>query len=317
MTAQIMACAELAAKIKTEVAAEVAALEKSHGIKPCLAAIRVGDDPASSVYVSNKVKTSQQLGLVSEHHHLPETTTHEELLKLVRELNERDEVDGILVQLPLPRHIHTDEIVEAIDPHKDVDGFHPFNAGRLSQGKPTLVPCTPAGVIQLLRHFKVEMRGKNACVLGRSFIVGRPMAQLLLLEDATITIAHSRTENLSEITSAADILVVAVGIAGLVREQHVKRGATVIDVGINQVFDKNIAREIFDGVELEKRLKAIDMRGTTLAGDVNWKEVFPKAGKLTPVPGGIGLLTVAMLMKNTVRAATKRRMKDEKKHYEL
>jgi methylenetetrahydrofolate dehydrogenase (NADP+)/methenyltetrahydrofolate cyclohydrolase len=307
MPIQILAGAEVAEKIKNEVLSEVGKFQASRRKAPCLAAVRVGDDPASAVYVGNKVKTSKQLGLLSEQHHLPASSSHEDLLKVVDELNTRDSVDGILVQLPLPKQIRADEILDAIDPRKDVDGFHPINVGRLAQGRPNLVPCTPAGVIEILRHYKVGMRGTNACVLGRSNIVGKPMAQLLLLEDATVTVAHSRTRNLAAVTSAADILVVAIGKVGFVRGEHVKEGATVIDVGITQVFDEKTVRENFEGEELERRLNVLKSRGSTLIGDVNWKEISSKAARATPVPGGVGLLTVAMLMKNTVRAAKLRR----------
>jgi methylenetetrahydrofolate dehydrogenase (NADP+)/methenyltetrahydrofolate cyclohydrolase len=272
-----------------------------------LAVVRVGEDPASAVYVGNKVKTSEAVGMASEHHHLPESTSHAELLSLVQSLNQRDEVDGILVQLPLPDHIVGREILEAIDPMKDVDGFHPINVGRLSQGEKALVPCTPAGVIEILKRSGIPIAGQNAVIVGRSNIVGKPMAMLLLQENATVTICHSRTRDLPDVTRRADILVAAIGRAGFIRGEHIGEGATVIDVGINNVSDVNLAHELFGLDDIEKRLAAIEKRGFTLVGDVNPKEATEKAGAFTPVPGGVGLLTVAMLMKNTVEAARSRR----------
>ncbi len=308
MTPKILSGREVADSIKQKVAEEVKSLEAEHGFRPCLVAVRVGEDAASAVYVGNKVKTSQELGLISEHRHLLETTTQAELLNLVKELNERDDVDGILVQLPLPKHIDENLILENINPAKDVDGFHAINVGKLSQGIPALVPCTPAGVIEILKFYEIPISGKHAIVIGRSNIVGKPMAQLLLQENATVTICHSRTENISEICSQADILIAAVGRAGFVRENFIKSGATVIDVGINSVSDIEKAKELFGGDELEKRLKTIEKRGATLVGDVNPKEAKESAASFTPVPGGVGLLTVAMLMKNTVEAAKMRRL---------
>ena len=302
-SARILSGAAIAEAIKKEVAAEV----KNLSYRPGLTVVRVGEDEASAVYVGNKVKTSAELGIVSEHKHLPMETSQEELLQIVEELNNRTDVDGILLQLPLPKHIDESRILERINPEKDVDGFHPINVGRLSQGQKSLVPCTPAGVIEILKRSGVEIAGKHAVIVGRSNIVGKPMAMLLLQENATVTICHSRTANLAEITSQADILVAAIGRAGFVRGEHIKQGATVVDVGINNVSDADVARELFDGSELEKRLKTIEKRGFTLVGDVNPKEAKAKAANLTPVPGGVGLLTVAMLMKNTVEAAKMRR----------
>lgn len=307
MSAKILGGKEFADAIKSEVSEEIVYLLKDHGITPCLSVIRVGDDPASAVYVGNKVKTSEAIGLRSEHHHLPSTVSHAEVLSLVRDLNSRDDVDGILVQLPLPEQIDGREILEAINPEKDVDGFHPINVGRLSQGEKALVPCTPAGVIEILKRSGIEIAGQNAVIVGRSNIVGKPMAMLLLQENATVTICHSRTRNLPEVTRQANILVAAIGRAGFIRGEHIREGATVIDVGINNVSDKDLARELFGDDEIEKRLAAIEKRGFTLVGDVNPKEAIEKAGSFTPVPGGVGLLTVAMLMKNTVEAARRRR----------
>jgi methylenetetrahydrofolate dehydrogenase (NADP+)/methenyltetrahydrofolate cyclohydrolase len=304
MTAKILSGAAIAEAIKREIAEEISALS----FRPCLAAVRVGDDAASAVYVGNKIKTSRELGLISEHRHLSSETTQEELLSVVRELNARNDVDGILVQLPLPKQIDEKLILETIDPEKDVDGFHPVNVGKLAQGNPALTPCTPAGVIEILKRSNIEIAGANAAIIGRSNIVGKPLAMLLLSENATVTICHSKTKNLPEITSRADILIAAIGRAGFVRSEHIMDGATVIDVGINQVSDANFARELFDESELERRLKTIEKRGSTLVGDVNPKEALRKAANFTPVPGGVGLLTVAMLMRNTVEAAKRRRL---------
>ncbi len=308
MTAKILGGAEIAGAIKREVAEEVKELNEKYGFRPGLTVVRVGSDKASEIYVGSKVKTSEELGIVSEHRHLPAETTQKELLEIVEELNNREDVDGILVQLPLPGQIDEAAILEKIDPEKDVDGFSPINVGRLVQGQAALAPCTPAGIIEILKRSNVEIAGKHAVVIGRSNIVGKPMAMLLLQENATVTICHSRTKNLAEITSQADILVAAIGRAGFVRAEHIKEGATVIDVGMNNVSDEAEARVLFDETEIEKRLKTIEKRGFTLVGDVNPKEARAKAANFTPVPGGVGLLTVAMLMKNTVEAAKKRRM---------
>ncbi len=308
MTAKILSGREVADSIKRKIADEVKTLEAEHGFRPCLVAVRVGEDAASAVYVGNKVKTSEELGLISEHRHLPVETTQDELLHLVKELNDREDVDGILVQLPLPKHIDENLILENINPQKDVDGFHAINVGKLSQGIPALVPCTPAGVIEILKFYEIPIAGKHAVVIGRSNIVGKPMAQLLLQENATVTICHSRTENIEEICSQSDILIEAVGRAGFVRGEFIKQGATVIDVGINSFSDSEKAHELFGADELEKRLNTIEKRGATIVGDVNPKQAREKAANFTPVPGGVGLLTVAMLMKNTVEAAKMRRL---------
>jgi methylenetetrahydrofolate dehydrogenase (NADP+)/methenyltetrahydrofolate cyclohydrolase len=307
MTAKILSGREIAESIKEEVRNEVARLFEEQGFRPGLTVVRVGEDPASAVYVGNKVKTSHELGIVSEHIHLEADTTHDEVLSTVKRLNRRDDIDGILVQLPLPDHIDENAILEAIDPQKDVDGFHPMNVGRLNQGQRSLVPCTPAGVIEILKRSGIGIAGKHAVVVGRSNIVGKPMAALLLKENATVTICHSRTTDLPSITRQADILVAAIGKAGFVRGEHIREGATVIDVGINSVSDIDLAADLFSKEDLPKRLAAIEKRGSTLVGDVNPKEAIEKAANFTPVPGGVGLLTVAMLMKNTVEAAKMRR----------
>ena len=294
--------AGLAARIKEEVKAEI-----GRGVRAALAAVRVGDDPASAVYVKNKIRACEEVGIRSEHHALPESTTTEQLLELISSLNTRDDVDGILTQLPLPAHIDETAIIEAMNPLKDVDGFHPVNAGKLAMGRPVFVPCTPAGIIELLDDRGVEIRGANACVVGRSQIVGRPMSQLLLQRDATVTICHSRTRDLPAVTRTADLLIVAIGRAGFIGRDHIKPGATVIDVGMNKVSDVDEVRRLF-GDEAEKRLEVVAKRGSTLVGDVNPAGAAEVAGMLTPVPGGVGLLTVAMLMKNTLKAAKLRRL---------
>lgn len=308
MGAKILSGKEIAEAIKLEAAAEVERLSAEHGFTPCLSVVRVGDDPASAVYVGNKVKTAEAVGIISEHRHLPEDTSQEEIVRIVGELNRRDDVDGILVQLPLPKHVDERAVIELIDPAKDVDGFHPINVGRLSQGEDSLVPCTPAGVIEILKRSGIEIAGQNAVIVGRSNIVGKPMAMLLLQENATVTICHSRTLDLAAVTRQADILVAAIGRAGFIRGEHVGEGATVIDVGINSVSDPALARELFGDDEIEKRLAAIEKRGSTLVGDVNPKEAKERAANFTPVPGGVGLLTVAMLMNNTIKAARGRRL---------
>ena len=303
MAARALSGKPIADAIKDEVSAEV----KKLGFRPGLAVVRVGEDPASAVYVASKVKTTEDLGMHSEHIHLSAETSHDELLAIVKGLNCRDEIDGILVQLPLPGHIDDREILEAIDPAKDVDGFHPMNVGRLSQGREALVPCTPAGVIEILKRSDIPIAGQHAVIVGRSNIVGKPMAMLLLQENATVTICHSRTRDLASITRQADIIVAAIGRPGFIRSEHIGEGATVVDIGINSVSDPAAAAELFAETDLPKRLAAIENRGATLVGDVNPKEANERAGAFTPVPGGVGLLTVAMLMKNTVDAAKMRR----------
>jgi methylenetetrahydrofolate dehydrogenase (NADP+)/methenyltetrahydrofolate cyclohydrolase len=306
MAAESLKAGPLAERIKNEVKTEIEDMVRAHSVQPVLAAVRVGDDPASAVYVGNKIKACEEVGIRSEHHALPASTTTAELLELIASLNGRDDVDGILTQLPLPAGVEERAIIEAIDPAKDVDGFHPVNVGNLALGRPAFVPCTPAGIIELLEHNEVEIRGTRACVVGRSQIVGRPMAQLLLQRDATVTICHSRTRDLASVTREADLLIVAIGRTGMIRGEHIKPGATVIDVGMNKVDDADQVRELF-GAEAGKRLDVLSKRGYTLVGDVHPAEAAAAARRLTPVPGGVGLLTVAMLMKNTLRAAKLRR----------
>ncbi|MEP6819258.1 MAG: bifunctional 5,10-methylenetetrahydrofolate dehydrogenase/5,10-methenyltetrahydrofolate cyclohydrolase [bacterium] len=304
--AELLDGAAIASQIKEEVARDVARLVNEFEVKPCLAAVLVGDDAASAVYVRNKIRACEEVGIRSEHYALPATTAALELLDLISSLNRRDDIDGILVQLPLPDEVEESAIIEAIDPEKDVDGFHPVSVGRLSMGRPTFVPCTPAGIIELLDRSEIPIAGMSACVVGRSQIVGRPIAQLLLQRDATITICHSRTRDLPAVTRQADLLVVAIGRPGFIGREHIKPGATVIDVGMNKVTDEVTVRQLF-GDEAASRLEIGRKRGYTLVGDVNPSEADEVAGRRTPVPGGVGLLTVAMLMRNTVKAARQRR----------
>ncbi len=272
---QIIDGKKISQEIKDELKEKVA-LMKAEGVERCLAVIQVGSDPASSVYVNNKKKACEYIGIRSLSYELPEETTEEELLELIDSLNAREDVNGILVQLPVPGHIDEDKILLAIAPEKDVDGFHPVNVGNLSIGRPGYVSCTPAGVIQLLKRSGIEIAGRECVVLGRSNIVGKPMAMLLLRENGTVTVCHSRTKNLKEITRRADILVVAVGKPKLVDASYVKEGAVVIDVGIHR------------------------NENNKLCGDVDFDSVAPHALAITPVPGGVGPMTIAMLMNNCV-----------------
>ncbi|MGH9834236.1 MAG: bifunctional methylenetetrahydrofolate dehydrogenase/methenyltetrahydrofolate cyclohydrolase FolD [Blastocatellia bacterium] len=306
MTAQILNGATVAEKIKQDVTARVRELEPRR-IKPGLAAVIVGDDPGSKVYVGSKVKTCQTLGLHSEKYELSADTTTEQLLALVEQLNRRDEIDGILVQLPLPKQIETRRILEAVDPAKDVDGFHAINVGRLVRGEESLVPCTPAGIIELLDHYQIRIEGANAVVVGRSDIVGKPMSMLLLHRNATVTICHSRTRDLAEVARRADILIAAIGRTAMITGDFVREGAVVVDVGMNKATTADEVHRIFAEAERPKRLEDLSKRGYTLVGDVEPRTVAERASWLTPVPGGVGPLTIAMLMKNTLRAAEMRR----------
>ena len=304
--AEILEGRAVADQIKREVAVEVRRLKDEQGIAPRLAAVLVGDDPASAVYVRNKVRACDEVGIASEQIALPASTSTDGLLSVVNALNRNEDVDGILVQLPLPKQIDDAAIIEAIDPSKDVDAFHPTNVGLLAMGRPRFVPCTPAGIIELLDRNQIEIAGANACVVGRSQIVGRPVASLLLQRHATVTICHSRTRDLPSVTRQADILVAAIGRPAFIRGDFIKPGATVIDVGVNQLSDVSAIAALF-GAEAERRLESIEKRGYTLIGDVHPSEADSVAGRRTPVPGGVGLLTVAMLMKNTLKAAKWRR----------
>lgn len=305
MTAIKLDGASVAGAIKDEVAGEVAAFA-SRGLRPGLAAVLVGSDPASHIYVSSKVKTCEQLGLYSEKIELPATTTTADLLALVESLNSRDEIDGILIQMPLPRQVDSALVLNAVDPAKDVDGFHPVNTGRLMLGEPGLRPCTPAGIIEMLDRYGIDVAGKRAVVLGRSRIVGLPMSLLLLHKNATVTVCHSRTADLAGVAREADILVAAIGRAGMVDRSYVKPGAVVVDVGMNKATSREDLERLF-GAD-EKRQAAFEKNGYTLVGDVNPREVAQVAGYLTPVPGGVGPLTIAMLMKNTLAAMKMRRV---------
>ncbi len=300
---QVLDGVAIAAEIKSEVALEVASLS-AQGVTPGLAVILVGHVPASEIYVRSKVKTCGELGIYSEMITPPETVTTQQLLTMVADLNARDEIDGILIQLPLPAHIDTKRLLEAVAPAKDVDGFHPVNVGRLQSGQPGLQPCTPAGVMEMLRRRELDVAGRNAVVLGRSDIVGKPMAMLLLNASATVTICHSKTANLAAFTQAADVLVAAIGRPGFVTEDMVKPGAILIDVGINRVSDERKLQEFFG--DDPKRASTFAKRGSVVVGDVH-PAAFAVSSAYTPVPGGVGALTIAMLMSNTVKAAKLRR----------
>lgn len=274
-----------AKNLRAELAVEVAELKLTDGIQPKLTVILVGEDPASQVYVRNKIKQTQEIGMISDEIKLPDDTNQEELLKYLEHLNNDRNIHGILVQLPLPKHIDESVIIAAISPDKDVDGFHAMNSGRLFNGETgALVPCTPQGCVMLAKqHLGNDLSGKHAVVIGRSNIVGKPVAMLLLQENCTVTIAHSRTKNLPEVCQQADILVAAVGIAEFVKADWVKEGATVIDVGINRI--------------------STEEGKTKLVGDVDYDNVVGKCGAITPVPGGVGPMTIACLLKNTITAA--------------
>jgi methylenetetrahydrofolate dehydrogenase (NADP+)/methenyltetrahydrofolate cyclohydrolase len=303
MAATILDGNKIASEIRAEVASDVKTMTAA-GMRPGLAVVLVGHNPASEVYVRGKVKSSAEVGIYSEQHAPPETVSTEELLELIAELNGRDEIDGILVQLPLPAQVDAKKVLMAVDPAKDVDGFHPMNVGLLSTQRPGLVPCTPAGIIEILQRSKIPIAGQDAVVVGRSDIVGKPIAMLLLNGNATVTVCHSRTRDLPGVCRRADILVAAIGRAGMITREFVKPGATVIDVGMNQVTDRPEFDRLFAGNA--KREETFRTRGSTLVGDVH-PHVAEVAGAITPVPGGVGPLTIAMLMANTVRAAKLRR----------
>jgi len=294
----------IASEIRDDVAAEVAIL-LARGVTPRLDAVLVGEDPASKVYVGSKAKTLSGLGMVSQTHLLPEDTPQAELEDLVDRLNADSAVDGILVQLPLPRAIDSGAILDRVDPTKDVDGFHPQNVGLLQKGRPRFVPCTPAGIMEMLGREGIEISGRRAVVVGRSDIVGKPMAMLLLHAHATVTVCHTRTHDLAEITRGAEILVAAAGVLSLIGRDHVSDGAVVVDVGMHRVSDQETVNRLFP--DNQKKLSAFAKRGAVLAGDVDYTAVAPRAGRITPVPGGVGPLTIAMLMANTVKAAKLRR----------
>jgi methylenetetrahydrofolate dehydrogenase (NADP+)/methenyltetrahydrofolate cyclohydrolase len=300
---KILDGAAIAAAIQQEVAGEVRALA-GRGIRPGLAAVLVGNVAASEIYVRSKVQSCAALGIFSDLITRPETVTTAEMLDLIASLNAREEIDGILIQLPLPAHVDTKTLLDAVSPAKDVDGFHPVNAGRLLAGRPTLAPCTPAGILEILKRSGIPIAGQHAVVVGRSDIVGKPAAMLLLHQNATVTICHSKTRDLGAITRQADILVAAIGRPGFITAEMVKPGATIIDVGMNRITDPEEFARFFAGNA--KREAAFAKRGSVLVGDVH-PRAFELSGAYTPVPGGVGPLTIAMLMANTVRAAKMRR----------
>jgi len=303
MAATILDGNKIAAEIRAEAAAEVKSMAAA-GMRPGLAVVLAGNNPASEIYVRGKVKSCEELGIYSEQNTPSEEVTTEELLKLVRDLNRRDEIDGILVQLPLPKQVDSKKVLLAVDPAKDVDGFHPMNVGYLSTQRPGLVPCTPAGIMEMLRRSGIKIAGQEAVVVGRSDIVGKPMAMLLLNANATVTVCHSKTRDLPAVCRRADILVAAIGRAGMITREFVRPEATVIDVGMNRVTDPAEFAWLFAGNA--KREQTFRSKGSVLVGDVH-PEVAEVAGAITPVPGGVGPLTIAMLMANTVKAAKMRR----------
>ena len=303
MAATLLDGNKIANQIRAEVAAEVRTISAA-GVRPGLAVILVGKNPASEIYVRGKVKSSEEVGIYSEKFTPADSITTEELLELVLELNQREEIDGILVQLPLPPQVDSKKILMAVDPAKDVDGFHPVNVGFLSTQRPGLVPCTPAGIIEILKRSGIPIAGQEAVVVGRSDIVGKPVAMLLINGNATVTVCHSKTRDLPGVCRRADILVAAIGRAGMITRDFVKPGATVIDVGMNKVTDQAEFARLFAGNA--KREESFRAKGSTLVGDVH-PEVAEVAGAITPVPGGVGPLTIAMLMSNTVKAAKLRR----------
>jgi methylenetetrahydrofolate dehydrogenase (NADP+)/methenyltetrahydrofolate cyclohydrolase len=295
---------KIAREIKQEVAAGVANLN-ARGVVPRLDVVLVGEDPASKVYVGSKARTCAELGMISRTHELPDDTPQNEIEALVDRLNTNTDVDGVLIQTPLPAALDSAAILCRVDPLKDVDGFHPENVGLLQQGRPRLVPCTPAGIMEMFRREGIEIKGRRAVVVGRSDIVGKPMAILLLHAHATVTICHSRTRELAGITRQAEILVAAVGQRSLIGAEHVAEGAVVVDVGMHRVTDRETVDHLYPNHE--KKLATFAKRGAVLVGDVDFTRVAPKASRITPVPGGVGPLTIAMLMANTVKAATMRR----------
>jgi len=303
LTARILNGNQIRDQIYTELQSQIEDLVRM-GIRPGLAAVLVGNNPASKLYVKSKIAACEKLGLHSELHTPPATWTTEQLLGLIADLNHRNEVDGILVQMPLPPQMDSKKILEAVDPAKDVDGFHPYNVGKLVAGRPNLVACTPLGVMEILRRSEIPIEGANAVVMGRSDIVGKPMALLLMHSNATVTVCHSKTRNLPEVVRRGDIVIAAMGRAAMVTPDYIRPGATVIDVGQIVVTDAVQAERIF--ANFPERLAKFREKGTILVGDVH-PDVVNVAGALTPVPGGVGPLTIALLMSNTVKAARLRR----------
>jgi methylenetetrahydrofolate dehydrogenase (NADP+)/methenyltetrahydrofolate cyclohydrolase len=272
----------LSKKVQATIATEVAQLKQEKNIVPGLAVILIGDDPASHAYVKMKAKACENVGFYSITHHMPDTISQDEIIATIEMMNNNPRIDGILVQLPLPKHVDTDKILEVIDPKKDVDGFHAYNVGRLVTGLDSFVPCTPLGVMKMFEEYEIELRGQDVCVVGASNIVGKPMASLLLNAEATVTITHIHTKDLKAHTSKADIIVVGVGVPDLIKEDMVKEGAIVIDIGMNRIEDGS------------------------LVGDVDFEAVSPKCSYITPVPGGVGPMTIAMLLSNTLKSAKAR-----------
>lgn len=303
MPARILNGNAIRDQIYSELAGEIAALAAA-GIRPGLVAVLVGDNPASKLYVNSKIAATEKLGLASFLITPPASITTRELLATIAELNRREDVDGILVQMPLPQQIDAKQILDAVDPAKDVDGFHPINVGKLVAGRPNLVACTPAGVMEILRRSNIPIEGANAVVMGRSDIVGKPMALLLIHANATVTVTHSKTRDLKETVRRADIVVAAMGRAAMVTPDYIRPGATVIDVGQNVIKDRLEAERIFKN--FPDKLETFRAKGSVLVGDVH-PDVINTAGAFTPVPGGVGPLTIAMLMSNTVKAARMRR----------
>ncbi|MEO8359641.1 MAG: bifunctional methylenetetrahydrofolate dehydrogenase/methenyltetrahydrofolate cyclohydrolase FolD [Vicinamibacteria bacterium] len=299
MTARILDGASIARQIRAEVRMETLTFVDGGGRRPGLAALLVGDDPASHIYVSSKTKACEELGLHHVTERLPATATTDEVLAVVQRFNDDPSIHGILVQLPLPKPVDAVRVLAAVSPRKDVDGFHPENVGLLSQGRVRFAPCTPAGVMEMLKREKIEIAGKRAVVVGRSDIVGKPMALLLLHAHATVTIAHSRTKDLADVTRTADILIAAAGKPALIRAEHVREGAVVVDVGIHRIISETDAREMLSPTRLAK----FDPTKGSVVGDVHWPSVSEVASALTPVPGGVGPLTIAMLMSNTLKGA--------------
>ena len=303
MPARILDGTKIANDIKAEVGAAVRALTEA-GARPGLAVVLVGHDPGSEIYVRHKAKACEELGIYSEKFTPEDNVSTEELLKLIDDLNRRDEIDGILVQLPLPKQVDSKRVLLAVSPQKDVDGFHPMNVGNLATQRPGLVSCTPAGIIEILKRSGIQIEGQNAVVVGRSDIVGKPTAMLLTNANATVTICHSKTRDLPGVCRTGDILVAAIGRRGMITRDYIKPGATVIDVGINRIDQADEFKKFFAGNA--KREQDFAQKGFTLIGDVH-PNVAEVAGALTPVPGGVGKLTIAMLMSNTVKAAKMRR----------
>ena len=305
MTARLLDGIKIRDEIFAELKSEIARLGKE-GIRPGLAAVLVGENPASQLYVKSKIAACEQLGLASWMHTPPAVTSTDQMLRLVHELNNDNAVDGILIQLPLPSQVDTKRVLEAVDPAKDVDGFHPVSLGRLVSGRPGLVACTPAGCMEILRRNNIPIEGANAVVLGRSDIVGKPMALLLMHANATVTICHSKTRDLPDVVRRADIVVAAMGKAGYVQADWIRPGAAVIDVGTNKVTDAKEVESLLRN--FPARLEKFRAKGSTLIGDVH-PDAVNTAGALTPVPGGVGPMTITMLMSNTVKAARLRRGK--------